>query len=252
MAEECSNAGSVVPRAMVGAYSIMGTGSFITLCVYCACFVDYSVLEAPYPFLQVFVTSTGSVNGAVALASIMIICIFLSVLNFMAATSRQIFAFARDDGFPFRHWIAKVNRKSGSPQNALVVVFLFVIIITLIVLGSSVAFQAIISLGVLALAFTYELSIICLIWRRLRGAPLPPYAWSLGRAGLPINIAGSVYGFYLMFFAVIPPEYPVTAANFNWSPVMFAAVMGFAAVYYMLFARKVYQGPVVVCQPMYT
>jgi choline transport protein len=252
MAEECSNAGSVVPRAMVGAYSIMGTGSFITLCVYCACFVDYSVLEAPYPFLQVFVTSTGSVNGAVALASIMIICIFLSVLNFMAATSRQIFAFARDDGFPFRHWIAKVNHKSGSPQNALVVVFLFVIIITLIVLGSSVAFQAIISLGVLALAFTYELSILCLIWRRLYGAPLPPYAWSLGRAGMTVNIAGSVYGFYLMFFAVIPPEYPVTAANFNWSPVMFTAVMGFAAVYYMLFARKVYQGPVVVCQPMYT
>ena len=45
---------------MVGAYSIMGTGSFIMLCVYSACFVDYSVLEAPYPFLQVFVTSTGS------------------------------------------------------------------------------------------------------------------------------------------------------------------------------------------------
>lgn len=54
MAEECSNASKVVPRAMVGAYTIMGTGSFITLCVYSACFVDYSVLEAPYPFLQVF------------------------------------------------------------------------------------------------------------------------------------------------------------------------------------------------------
>jgi amino acid transporter len=249
MAEECSNAGSVVPRAMVGAYSIMGTGSFITLCVYSACFVDYSVLEAPYPFLQVFVTSTGSVNGAVALASIIIICIFLSVLNFTAATSRQIFAFARDDGFPFRNWIAKVNHKSGSPENALTVVFLFVVLITLIVLGSSVAFQAIISLGVLALAFTNELSILCLVWRRLYGAPLPSYTWSLGRAGLPINIAGSVYGFYLMFFAVIPPEYPVTAANFNWSLVMFITVMGFATIYYLLFAKRVYEGPVVVCQP---
>jgi choline transport protein len=132
-----------------------------------------------------------------------------------------------------------------------VVVISFVILIALIVLGSSVAFQAIISLGTLALAFTYELSILCLVWRRLRGAPLPPYAWSLGRAGLPVNLAGSVYGFYLMFFAVIPPEYPVTAANFNWSPVMFIAVMGFATVYYGVVARKVYKGPVVVCQPVY-
>lgn len=128
-------------------------------------------------------------------------------------------------------------------------VFLSVVLITLIVLGSSVAFQAIISLGVLALAFTYELSILCLVWRRLYGAPLPSYTWSLGCAGLPINIAGSVYGFYLMFFAVIPPEYPVTAANFNWSPVMFITVMGFATIYYLLFARRVYEGPVVVCQP---
>lgn len=123
---------------------------------------------------------------------------------------------------------------------------------TLIILGSSVAFQAIMSLGILALAFTYEMSILCLIWRRLYGAPLPPCAWSLERSGLSINIAASVYGLYLMFFSVLPLEYPVTAVNFNWSPVMFIAVMGFAAVYYALVARKVYQGPVVVCQPMYT
>lgn len=55
-----------------------------------------------------------------------------------------------------------------------------------------------------------------------------------------------------MFFAVIPPEYPVTPENFNWSPVMFVAVMGFAAIYYLLVARKVYTGPVVVCQPTFT
>jgi len=122
------------------------------------------------------VTSTGSPTGALALASTMILCIFLNVLNFTAATSRQIFAFARDDGFPFRHWIARVNRKTGSPQNALVVVILFVVLIALIVLGSTVAFQAVISLGTLALASTYELSILCLVWRRVRGAGLPAHA----------------------------------------------------------------------------
>ena len=166
-----------------------------------------------------------------------------NVLNFTAATSRQIFAFARDDGFPFRKWITKVNHGSGSPRNALTVCVFFVILIAFIVLGSSVAFQAIISLGTLALAFKYELSILCLVWRLLKGARLPPYAWSLGRAGFPINIAGSLYSFYLMFFAVIPPEYPVTEANFNWSLVMFTAVMAFATVYYVLAARKVYKGP---------
>ena len=252
MAEETANAARVVPRAMVGAYCTMGILSFVTLCVYCACFVDYSVLDAGQPWLQVFVNSTGSAKGAIALASIMIICIFMSDLNFFAATSRQIFAFARDDGFPAPRWIARVDPRSGTPQNALIVVSAFVVLISLIGLGSSVAFQAIISLGTLALAFTYELSTVCLIWRRLWGAPLPPYPWSLGKFGLPINICGSIYGLYLMFFSVIPSGYPVTAMNFNWAPVMFIAVMLFATVHYFVYARKVYKGPVVDCVPHYT
>jgi hypothetical protein len=33
--------------------------------------------------------------------------------------------------------------------------------------------------------------------------------------------------------------------------VTFIAVMGFATVYYGVVARKVYKGPVVVCQPVY-
>lgn len=251
MAEETANAAKVVPRAMVTAYCTMGVLSLTTLCVYCACFVDYSVLDAGQPWLMVFVNSTGSSRGAIALASIMIICIFLSDVNFFAATSRQIFAFARDDGFPARRWIAHVDVHSGTPQNALLVVVAFVVLISLIGLGSSVAFQAIISLGTLALAFTYELSILCLIYRRFSGEPLPPHPWSLGKLGLPINIMGALYGLYLMFFSVIPSGYPVTAVNFNWAPVMFVAVMLFATVHYVVYARKVYKGPVVDCQPTY-
>jgi len=251
MAEETSDAAKVVPKAMVTAYCTMGVLSFVTLCVYCACFVDYSVLDSAQPWLQVFVNSTGSVKGAIALASIMIVCIFLSDLNFFAATSRQIFAFARDDGFPLRRWIAHVDPHSGTPQNALIIVMAFVVLISLIGLGSSIAFQAIISLGTLALAFTYELSTLCLIWRRLYGPTLPPHPWSLGKLGLPINILASLYGLYLMFFSVIPAGYPVTAINFNWAPVMFVAVMLFATVHYVVFARKVYKGPVVICQPIY-
>jgi len=51
------------------------------LCVYSACFVDISVLGAPYPSLQVFVIYAGSDNGTVALASITIICISLGILK---------------------------------------------------------------------------------------------------------------------------------------------------------------------------
>ena len=44
----------------------------------------------------------------------------------------------------------------------------------------------------MALAATYEISLLALIWRRLYGKRLPPAPWSLGRWGLPINVCGLI------------------------------------------------------------
>ena len=52
------------------------------------------------------------------------------------------------------------------------------------------AFNAIVSLQIMALAGTYEISLLALMWRRLYGKRLPPAPWSLGRWGLAINVCG--------------------------------------------------------------
>lgn len=97
----------------------------------------------------------------------------------------------------------------------------------------------------MALAATYEVSLVSLIWRRLCGKPLPPAPWSLGRWGLPLNVFGVLYGLYLLAYAAMPSVYPVTAADFNWAPVMFGGVMILSLSYYAVWARKSYHGPVV-------
>ena len=123
--------------------------------------------------------------------------------------------------------------------------FAFSVLISLINLGSTIAFNAIVSLQLLALVFTYMTTIGCLIWRRFSGLSMPRGSWSLGRAGLPINIFASAYCLYLMVFVPFPVTLPVTAASFNWAPVMFGGVMLISLVYFLLYARKVYRGPVV-------
>ena len=97
----------------------------------------------------------------------------------------------------------------------------------------------------MALAATYEVSLIALVWRRLHGAPLPPAPWSLGRWGLPLNCIGILYGAYLFVYSAIPGYYPVTAKNMNWAPVMFGAVFFFSLAYYAIWAKRGYHGPVV-------
>lgn len=141
MAEETQHAAYVIPRAMVWSYFIIGLLDFVMLLVVCFIWVDQEFyLNNPtgYAFLGLFITATGSANGAIAITSIMILLTVLSLVNFMASTSRQVFAFARDDGLPFSRWISKVNKRTLTPMNALVVVLVFVVLICLIGLGSTV------------------------------------------------------------------------------------------------------------------
>ena len=127
----------------------------------------------------------------------------------------------------------------------MLVTYAFCILISLISLGSSIAFNAITSLQLLALIFTYLLTIGCLVWRRLFGAPLPHGSWSLGRFGIVVNVFAIAYSLYLVIFVAFPTEVPVTLSSFNWAPVMFGGVIVLALAYYVIHARKVYDGPVV-------
>lgn len=136
------------------------------------------------------------------------------------------------------------------PVVAVVIVFFFVILISLITLGSWVAFNAIISLQLISLFATYEVAIGTLIYRRLRGPPLPERRWSLGRFGLAINIFAAIYGLFAISFVVLPGGPQFAPASFNWGPVMFVGVMVFAFVYFFAGGRKSFAGPVSIVKDM--
>lgn len=118
-------------------------------------------------------------------------------------------------------------------------------LVALISLGSSVAFNAIISLQLLALVFTNLLPIACLIYRRPLGAPLPRRSWSLDRLGMPINVIACIYLIYLVVFTALPTQVPVKSLETgNWAPATFVGVILLALVYYLLHGRSVFDGPV--------
>lgn len=85
----------------------------------------------------------------------------------------------------------------------------------------------------------------CVTYRRVYHLPLPKCRWSLGRAGLPINIIALVYSCWCFIFSFFPNAYHVTPVNFNWACVLFVGLMGFASIMYVFHARHVYEGPVV-------
>lgn len=79
---------------------------------------------------------------------------------------------------------------------------------------------------------------------RLRGEGIAYGPWRLGRWGLPINLFSIVYSIFISIFLFFPIALPVTAANFNWTVVVFFGVVFIAQGYWFTFGRKQFSGPV--------
>lgn len=142
MAEETKDASIVVPRSMIWSYLLNGSLGFVMLVTYCFCLTDVDAAISSvsgFPYIYVFQTGTGSVGGAVGLTSIILILGLAGAISFFASASRQTFAFARDKGLPGYRWIGHVHPTLMIPLNAILVTYVFTVLLSLINLGSTIA-----------------------------------------------------------------------------------------------------------------
>lgn len=59
------------------------------------------------------------------------------------------------------------------------------------------------------------------------------------------------YCVYILIFIPWPTVTPVTLSTLNWAPVLFVGVMVGSLVYYVVYAHKVYEGPVTYVRKVY-
>ena len=137
-----------------------------------------------------------------------------------------------------------MNYKRNVPDNAVYLTSVGSGIICLIDLGSTTAFNIVVSLALLALLSTYMISIGCILLKRIRKEELPPARWSLGKWGLPINAFAFVYSGFVICFCCFPNFVPVTAGTANWAPLVWVGVIGLAVAVYIVHGRKAYTPPV--------
>lgn len=115
----------------------------------------------------------------------------------------------------------------------------------LIQIGSSVAFNAIVSLVVAGFLSSYLVPIILMIRKRIKKEKINLGPWNLGRWGLPVNIFAAAYTLLTVVFSFFPPSIdpPVTAMTMNWSCAVYGGVVILGLVYYAVWGRKVFVGP---------
>lgn len=248
MAEEIKDAARTLPRAIMGSVVINATLAFLMSVTLIFCLGDVeSVLAGVtgYPFIQIFYNATRSYAGTNVMTAIVIIMLTGCCISELAAASRQVWSLARDQGLPGWSWLSQVSPGWNIPLPAVVVSLTITTLLCCINIGSAVALNAITSLGVLATAVSYYMTISCIIYRRLTGPPLPSRQWSLGKFGLAINIGALLFLTPIIFFITWPQVTPVSATTMNWASVMLVGVFIIASVYYFFKGRKEFEGPVV-------
>ncbi|KAK5694409.1 hypothetical protein LTR17_024831 [Elasticomyces elasticus] len=247
MSEEVRNASASVPKAMLYIYFcnfFLMFPAFLTVCYHIPD-IDAALNDSTtYPAIYVLRQSMSPGWVTVILVIILLLNI-ASNMVYLTAVSRDLFAFARDKGFPFSKWLSTVHPTRKIPQNASTLSCGIAIVLGLIYIGSPVAFYAINSLLTVALLQCYCLSIGCVLWRRIyHPTTLPPSEFALGRWGVPVNALAVLYSFWAFFWCFWPQATPVTASGFNWSSAIFVAVLLIALIYFAFVARHHYVGPV--------
>ncbi|KAF2456974.1 amino acid permease-domain-containing protein [Lineolata rhizophorae] len=248
MSEELRDASRSLPRAMMATALVNGGMGFVMIVTFCMTMGGdiEAILATPtgQPFIQVFYNATKSNAAASVMTGIMIImAIFGNVTN-VATSSRQVWAFARDKGLPFSGVLSYVRPGWDIPLNAVLLSYAIAVLLALINIGSTAAFNIITSLGTGALISSYIVSISCLILKRLRREPLLPARWSLGRYGLPINIFSVLFLTLVFIMSFFPQTRKVTPESMNWNVLVYSAVVTFSIAYFAVRGRFRYVGPV--------
>ncbi|KAL8882745.1 MAG: hypothetical protein Q9198_000309 [Flavoplaca austrocitrina] len=249
MAEEIKDASRILPLGMVWSMIISAISGFIMVLTFCFSVGDVeAALSSPtgQTYIQVFYNATGSRAGTTFMTVVIATMTLCNIVNNVASASRQLYAFARDRGLPCSSTLSYVKPGWAIPLNSILVCFIVTCLLSLINIGSAVAFNAIVSLGAAALFSTYAISITCILIKRWRGEPLRPRRWSLGKWGAPVNVAAMLFMALFYFFSFWPLFTPTEAATMNWSIAIYGVVVSFAVVYYYTHGRLVYDGPVVL------
>ncbi|MGN6515208.1 MAG: amino acid permease, partial [Rhizomicrobium sp.] len=167
---------------------------------------------------------------------VVVLVSFMScILSLQAATSRLVFAYARDKMVVASDFFAAVSPHTHVPVRALVMSGIVAGIIICLGLIFANAIAVIVASAIIGIYVAFQMIVVGALSARLRGW-VPGGKFRLGAWALPVNIFALIYG----VGAIVDMAWPRTPSApwyIDWSmSVTWLGIIG-AGVLYMLLAR---------------
>lgn len=242
LSEECVNAALVGPQAMVRGAQVTATTGFLLLLT-----MAYTVRSIPAPLttpnaiLTAYLTPVLGSGGALAMFILVIISAYFVGIGCFASASRVVFSLARDGILPFGGVWRKLNPRTHTPVNAVLLCWAIGTLTGLLAFASPLATTALFSVTGLAqyVAFFIPLSL------KLFSGKFKQGPWNLGRWSKPLNVVALIFILGMMPILCLPATRGshLNAQGQNYSAVAYAGFMLLVSLWYLVFARKFFLGP---------
>ena len=253
MTEEVKNPQKNMPKGAISATVISSIVGLIFILPILTILPELTTLlnknSEVMPIDLIFKFATESYLTSLMLAFLLAGTVFFQAIAALTAASRTTFAFARDNGLPFReYWIEIDSVETDTvPKNALFLSMGVCGIFSLLFLVSLSVYDVFMGVSVITLALANGIPILCLMLnnrQKLRGS-----TFNLGKSGWVFN---SLSVFWVIFLSVILCLPPVLQ-NFTWKKMNYSSVAIFIllvalTISYSTWGRKSFRGPQPVSQ----
>ncbi|MEU6892392.1 amino acid permease [Streptomyces sp. NPDC046557] len=241
LSEETSNASVSAARGIVRSIWVSWIAGFALLAGLTFAIQDYAAVQGSttgVPPAQIFLDALGS-GGASALLLVVIVAQLFCGNAEVAAASRMVFAFSRDNALPGSALWRKVSGRTQTPVPAVWLSVVVAGVLALPSLWSATAYGAVTAINVIGITPAYAIP----IYLRLRaGKRFQPGPWSLGRWSRPIGWTAVVWVAVVTVLFCLPQKSPVTIDSMNYAVYALAVVLILASVWWSV-ARRSYGTP---------
>ncbi len=237
VAEEVPDPTRQIPKAMRMTIYVGGAAAIFVCLSLLLAVKDYAAVisgEDADPVTTVLNDAFGVTGTKVVLVVVMVS--FLScALSLMAAASRLMYAYARDDMIAFSPQLRHFETTRHVPPYAMAVAAAVPALIVLGSVFSTKALTSIISFATLGIYLGFQMVVLAALRARLKGwRPSGPF--SLGRWGMAVNVAALGYG-ALAMVNMAWPRTPDVPWYDNWLVALSAVVGVGVGLVYMLLAK---------------
>jgi amino acid transporter len=252
ISEETHGAAESAPKGVWRSVAISAVvGYVVLLAITFAASDEKAVTDGGGSVFAVFTSSMGT-GWAEFILLISFFGQMFCGMSCMTSASRMMYAFSRDGAVPGSRIWSRVN-SNRIPFNAVMAVAALALILTLPALkgnkdGVTVAFTAVVSIGVIGLYIAYAIPIF-LRWRM--GDAFETGPWNLGSKYKWMNLiaVGEVIVVVIVYFNLpfassgVPFKKGFEWSLFNYTPVVTGGVFVIVGLWWLISARHTFTGP---------